>query len=127
MDVPAGIRPGSHEVCPVGGPSQRNLRPGHEARGVSFSGGRFDRREVHMPAVTTNGLTKTFTSRSPRGGRTVVEAVRGITFQVERGERLAYIGPNGAGKSTSIKILTGILHPTTGEATVLGLVPWKER
>jgi len=80
-----------------------------------------------MPAVTTNGLTKTFTSRAPRAGRTVVEAVRGITFQVERGERLAYIGPNGAGKSTSIKILTGILHPTAGDATVLGLVPWKDR
>jgi len=80
-----------------------------------------------MPAVTTSGLTKTFTTRAPRGGRTEVKAVRDITFQVERGERLAYIGPNGAGKSTSIKILTGILHPTAGEATVLGLVPWKDR
>jgi len=80
-----------------------------------------------MPAVTTSGLTKAFTTRAPRGGRTEVKAVRDITFQVERGERLAYIGPNGAGKSTSIKILTGILHPTAGEATVLGLVPWKDR
>ena len=80
-----------------------------------------------MPAVTTSGLTKTFTTRAPRAGRTEVKAVRDITFQVERGERLAYIGPNGAGKSTSIKILTGILHPTAGEATVLGLVPWKDR
>jgi len=56
-----------------------------------------------------------------------VEAVCDLSFAVERGERLAYIGPNGAGKSTSIKILTGILHPTQGEATVLGVVPWTDR
>ena len=56
-----------------------------------------------------------------------VEAVQGISFAVEAGERLAYIGPNGAGKSTSIKMLTGILYPTGGTAQVLGLVPWRER
>jgi ABC-2 type transport system ATP-binding protein len=56
-----------------------------------------------------------------------VEAVQGISFAVEAGERLAYIGPNGAGKSTSIKMLTGILHPTGGTAQVLGLVPWRQR
>src|SRR5688572_6593943 len=72
--------------------------------------------------IATRALSKTFKTR----GRTV-EAVRDISFEVERGERLAYIGPNGAGKSTSIKILTGILHPTAGEATVLGIVPWQER
>jgi len=71
------------------------------------------------------GLTKVFPAG--RRGRAGVEAVRGITFAVEPGERLAYIGPNGAGKSTSIKILTGILHPTSGRASVLGLVPWEER
>ncbi len=56
-----------------------------------------------------------------------VEAVQGISFALEAGERLAYIGPNGAGKSTSIKMLTGILHPSGGTAQVLGLVPWKQR
>jgi ABC-2 type transport system ATP-binding protein len=56
-----------------------------------------------------------------------VDAVQGISFALEAGERLAYIGPNGAGKSTSIKMLTGILHPTGGTAEVLGLVPWKQR
>jgi ABC-2 type transport system ATP-binding protein len=56
-----------------------------------------------------------------------IEAVRGITFQMEAGELLGFIGPNGAGKSTTIKMLTGILHPTGGEARVLGFVPWKER
>jgi ABC-2 type transport system ATP-binding protein len=72
--------------------------------------------------IATRSLSKTFRTR----GRTV-EAVRDISFEVARGERLAYIGPNGAGKSTSIKILTGILHPTDGEALVLGHVPWRER
>jgi ABC-2 type transport system ATP-binding protein len=80
-----------------------------------------------MLAMTARDLTKTFSVRGPRGRRSVVEAVRGITFSVEAGERLAYIGPNGAGKSTSIKILTGILHPTEGTAHVLGYVPWKQR
>ncbi len=69
------------------------------------------------------GLSKTFRGR--RG--TSVEAVHDLTLDVHAGERLAFIGPNGAGKSTSLKMLTGILHPTAGEATVLGLVPWRER
>ena len=76
-----------------------------------------------MIAIEARRLCKTFTSR--RGA--TVEAVAGISFAVERGERLAYIGPNGAGKSTSIKMLTGILYPTSGEAEVLGIVPWKQR
>jgi ABC-2 type transport system ATP-binding protein len=77
-------------------------------------------------AIEVRGLTKVFTTGRKRARRTV-EAVRDISFTVEAGERLAYIGPNGAGKSTSIKILTGILHPTAGDATVLGIVPWQER
>jgi ABC-2 type transport system ATP-binding protein len=56
-----------------------------------------------------------------------VEAVRGISFQMEAGELLGFIGPNGAGKSTTIKMLTGILYPTGGQARVLGFVPWQER
>jgi len=54
-------------------------------------------------------------------------AVAGIDLKVEGGETLAFLGPNGAGKSTTIKMLTGILHPTAGHARVLGMVPWKER
>ncbi|HET7429743.1 MAG TPA: ATP-binding cassette domain-containing protein, partial [Gaiellales bacterium] len=76
-----------------------------------------------MAAIDVRDLRKTFPSR--RGAP--VEAVAGISFAVEAGERLAYIGPNGAGKSTSIKMLTGILYPSSGEATVLGIVPWKRR
>jgi ABC-2 type transport system ATP-binding protein len=77
-------------------------------------------------AIETDKLSKTFTSGRGRHRRRV-EAVRDISFSVEEGERLAYIGPNGAGKSTSIKMLTGILRPSRGQARVLGLVPWDER
>jgi ABC-2 type transport system ATP-binding protein len=76
-----------------------------------------------MVAIEARQLRKTFPCRRDAA----VEAVAGISFSVEAGERLAYIGPNGAGKSTSIKMLTGILHPTSGEASVLGIVPWKRR
>jgi ABC-2 type transport system ATP-binding protein len=77
-------------------------------------------------AIEVSGLTKEFVTGRGKSRRRV-EAVRYISFSVEPGERVAYIGPNGAGKSTSIKILTGILHPTEGEATVLGVVPWHDR
>jgi ABC-2 type transport system ATP-binding protein len=82
--------------------------------------------ENDMLAISTHELSKDFAAGRGRDRRRV-HAVHDITFDVERGERLAYIGPNGAGKSTSIKMLTGILHPTSGEATVLGLVPWTQR
>jgi ABC-2 type transport system ATP-binding protein len=77
-------------------------------------------------SIQVRGLTKVFETGRRRARRRI-EAVREISFTVEAGERIAYIGPNGAGKSTSIKILTGILHPTAGEATVLGIVPWTDR
>ena len=92
-----------------------------------------------MVAIDVNQLRKTFVSREKQQGlqgslrslfRPVyreVEAVVGISFAVEQGERVAFIGPNGAGKSTTIKMLVGILHPTSGEARVLGKVPWRER
>jgi ABC-2 type transport system ATP-binding protein len=54
-------------------------------------------------------------------------AVDGISFRIAPGERVAFVGPNGAGKSTTIKVLSGILHPTSGSARVLGYVPWRER
>jgi ABC-2 type transport system ATP-binding protein len=77
-------------------------------------------------AIETKGLTKQFHTGRGRKRKTT-DAVQGISFSIDRGERVAYIGPNGAGKSTSIKILTGILYPTGGEATVLGVVPWEDR
>jgi ABC-2 type transport system ATP-binding protein len=55
------------------------------------------------------------------------EAVGGISFTIKQGEFVGYIGPNGAGKSTTIKILTGILHPSSGAVTIQGLSPQKHR
>ncbi len=59
--------------------------------------------------------------------RTEVTAVENLSFQIDRGDMVGYVGPNGAGKSTTIKMLTGILLPTSGRVTVDGLVPWKHR
>lgn len=56
-----------------------------------------------------------------------VQAVDGISFMIEGGEMVGYIGPNGAGKSTTIKVLTGILVPSSGRVSVAGLVPWEQR
>lgn len=56
-----------------------------------------------------------------------IEAVNNISFEVEKGEILAFIGPNGAGKSTTIKMLTGILYPTSGNIEVLGMNPTTDR
>jgi ABC-2 type transport system ATP-binding protein len=91
-------------------------------------------------AVEVHELTKSFRTRVPRGAgararvadfftprsRDVL-AVDHISFRVEPGERVAFIGPNGAGKSTTLKILAGILHPTSGMVTVAGFVPSRDR
>src|SRR2546430_11605636 len=81
-------------------------------------------------SVELEDLRKTFTLRTGRGfrrTRTEVVAVDGISLTILAGQLVAFIGPNGAGKSTTIKMLTGILHPTSGRAQVLGFVPWRER
>ena len=92
-----------------------------------------------MPAIEVKNLTKTFRQKRKAAGLggsfrslfrpqyTSIEAVRGLSFEMEAGELLGFIGPNGAGKSTTIKILTGILFPSGGEAKVLGYTPWKQR
>jgi ABC-2 type transport system ATP-binding protein len=84
-------------------------------------------------AIRTEGLSKTFLR--PAGGFALlrrarpleVAAVQGVSFAIAPGERVAFIGPNGAGKSTTLKMLTGILHPTAGHAEVAGFVPWRQR
>ena len=92
-----------------------------------------------MSAISVHNLHKSFrTKRKAAGFKAsfaalwqpdwqTVEAVRDISFEMESGELLGFIGPNGAGKSTTIKILTGILHPSDGQASVLGYTPWIDR
>jgi len=57
----------------------------------------------------------------------VVHALNDVSFQVKTGEIVGYIGPNGAGKSTTIKIMSGILVPSSGRCEILGLTPWNSR
>ncbi len=89
--------------------------------------------------ITADGLSRHFTvgrrragllgslrGLSDRGG-TEVRAVDDVSFSVQPGEMVGYLGPNGAGKSTTIKMLTGILVPSSGAATVAGLTPWIDR
>ena len=81
--------------------------------------------------IDVHGLRKEFTvtKRSGRLRRTRhrIAAVDGVDLVVERGETLGYLGPNGAGKSTTLKMLTGVLMPTSGTVRVCGLVPVSQR
>jgi ABC-2 type transport system ATP-binding protein len=81
--------------------------------------------------IETEDLAKTFRRREQSGRfrrRIVeVEAVASVSFRIEPGELVGYIGPNGAGKSTTIKMLTGILQPTSGLVKVAGLTPLADR
>ncbi len=75
-----------------------------------------------MPVIEVEGLRRTYTARTGirRSARQPVEAVKGISFEVERGELFGLLGPNGAGKTTTIKMLITLLLPTAGSARVLG-------
>lgn len=89
--------------------------------------------------ICVESLSRNFNVRKNGGGiseairslwspsRMSVEAVKDVSFHVGEGERVALIGPNGAGKSTIIKMLTGILRPSGGKASVAGLIPCQER
>ncbi|GAC1354386.1 MAG: ATP-binding cassette domain-containing protein [Ktedonobacteraceae bacterium] len=92
-----------------------------------------------MKMIDVEGLSKTFRVARRRTGVLgglrsivdpevrVVDAVRDLSMQIERGEMIGLVGPNGAGKSTTIKMLTGILAPTSGKVHVAGLVPIQQR
>ena len=91
------------------------------------------------PLISVKGLSKSFRTFQRREGilgglinlfhrdYQTVKAVDNIKFSIDRGEMVGYIGPNGAGKSTTIKMLTGILVPTSGEILSNGFVPWRQR
>ncbi|MFA6514780.1 MAG: ATP-binding cassette domain-containing protein [Candidatus Paceibacterota bacterium] len=72
--------------------------------------------------VSSGWFKNLFTSE-----KRTIKAVSDVSFEVKEGERIAFIGPNGAGKSTTIKMLTGILFPSSGEINVLGYNPSKDR
>jgi ABC-2 type transport system ATP-binding protein len=78
-----------------------------------------------MPVIEVDQLVRSYTSgsRLKRGPRTEVQAVRGISFEVEKGELFGLLGPNGAGTTTTIRLLLDLLRPTSGTMTVLGLQP----
>jgi ABC-2 type transport system ATP-binding protein len=84
-----------------------------------------------MTLIDVQDLARTFVVRKRAGAfrrtRSEVNAVRDLTFGIEAGEMVGYIGPNGAGKSTTIKMLTGILVPTSGRLLVAGLEPSRQR
>jgi ABC-2 type transport system ATP-binding protein len=84
-----------------------------------------------MPLIDVQDLERTFVVRKRAGAlrRTAatVQAVHDLSFGIEAGEMVGYIGPNGAGKSTTIKMLTGILVPTSGHVRVGGLDPQRDR
>ena len=73
-----------------------------------------------------SGLKESFKSFFKRDYK-IIEAIKDISFKVEKGEIVGYIGPNGAGKSTTIKILSGILTPTSGKCKICKMIPWENR
>ena len=92
-----------------------------------------------MPIIEAQALTKTYRVFQKKSGvlgalgnlfrreYKEVRAVDGVSFSVEPGEMVAFLGPNGAGKTTTLKMLSGLIYPTSGTARVLGFVPWEDR
>jgi ABC-2 type transport system ATP-binding protein len=94
---------------------------------------------MSAPQIVVDSLTKTFRVAERRSGALgslaglfnrryrTVDALKGNSLSLSEGELLGFVGPNGAGKSTTLKILCGILEPSSGRCEVGGLVPWRDR
>lgn len=92
-----------------------------------------------MPVIHADNLTKTFYNAKRAPGllgavkglvsreKTAVTAVDDVSFEIAQGELVGFLGPNGAGKTTTLKMLTGIMYPTAGSASVLGFTPWERK
>ena len=92
-----------------------------------------------MPIIDIQSLTKTYRvyQKSEGLGAAIrglfkreykeVRAVRGINLAIEQGEFVAFLGPNGSGKTTTLKLLSGVIVPTSGTASVMGFVPWERK
>ncbi len=92
-----------------------------------------------MPIIEVKNLSKTYTTFKKEAGlkasikslfkreKIDVPAVKGVTFHIEEGELVGFLGPNGAGKTTTLKMLSGILYPSGGEAHVMGFTPWERK
>ncbi len=92
-----------------------------------------------MPIIEVRELSKSYRVYKKREGLgesirglfhrqyNEVQAVRGIDLDVEQGEFVAFLGPNGAGKTTTLKLLSGVINPSGGTATVMGFVPWHRK
>ncbi len=90
-----------------------------------------------MPIIAANGLSKSYRVYQKKDGLMgalrglfrreykEVKAVENVSFSIEPGEIVGFLGPNGAGKTTTLKMLSGLIYPTSGSATVLGHVPWQ--
>ena len=90
-----------------------------------------------MPAIEINSLEKSYRVYQKKEGLRAslsglfhreykeVNAVNGVDLKVDEGEFVAFLGPNGAGKTTTLKLLSGVIYPTSGSATVLGHIPWR--
>lgn len=91
------------------------------------------------PTIIVKQLSKTYQVPEREGGFSAairsffkrkykdVKAVQQVDFKIEQGEIVGFLGPNGAGKTTTLKMLSGLLHPTSGTASVLGYTPWELR